>query len=212
MIKPSDLRHCSITAIVCFAVATSAGVATAQDVKPSKDLLRAVRAGVPIDPATNVVPATMPGKLSRRTIEALGIKPEQLHEDRAHTYSASRLEDDKGRLTVFYASAVKQGDRWVFFAQELPAETVRTGSEIQLAFDTERDARYLVDFVLDSAQQDFAVVTGETRTDQAPAAGHLAVVVTGTGKRLTVRALPLGDAGYQTRHFTLFQVTVTPIS
>ena len=63
----------------------------------------------------------------------------------------------------------------------------------------------------DSADQNFAVVTGDSRTDQAPSAGHLALVVTGTGKRLTLRVLPLGDSGYQTRRFTLFQVTVTPV-
>jgi hypothetical protein len=193
-------------------VAATAALATAQEpVKPSRDLMRAIRAGVPVDPATGVVPASAPGKLSRRTIEALGVKPEQLHEERAATYTPTRLEDEKGRLSVFYASLVKQGSRWVFFGQELPAETVRTGSEIQFEFDTERDARYLVDFALDSAEQNFAVVTDEQRTDQAPAAGHLALVVTGTGKRLTLRVLPLGDANYQTRRFTLFQVTLTPV-
>jgi hypothetical protein len=193
-------------------VAATAALATAQEpVKPSRDLMRAIRAGVPVDPATGVVPASAPGKLSRRTIEALGVKPEQLHEERAATYTPTRLEDEKGRLSVFYASLVKQGSRWVFFGQELPAETVRTGSEIQFEFDAERDARYLVDFALDSAEQNFAVVTDEQRTDQAPAAGHLALVVTGTGKRLTLRVLPLGDANYQTRRFTLFQVTLTPV-
>ena len=208
MLRPSDFRRCSFAIIA----AASAALVTAQEnPKPSKDLVRAVRAGVPVDPATAVFPATMPGKLGRRTLEALGVKPEQVHEERAVTYSATRLEDDNGRLTVYYASLVKQGNRWVFFGQELPEETVRTGSEIQLAFDTERDARYLVDFALDSGEQDFAVVTGESRTDQATASGHLALVMTGTGKRLTLRVLPLGDTGYQTRHFTLFQVTVTPI-
>ena len=88
---------------------------------------------------------------------------------------------------------------------------MRTGSELQLAFDTERDARYLVDFALDSAEQNFVVVTGDSRSDQAPSNGHLALVVTGTGKRLIVRALPFGDDKHQTRDFTLFEVTVTPI-
>jgi len=208
MIGRNGVRHILFAIIVA---ATAALVAAQENVKPSKDLIRAIRAGVPADPATGVVPATMPGKLGRRTVEALGVKPEQLHEERAVSYSATRLEDDKGRLSVFYASVVKQSGRWVFFGQELPEETVRTGSEIQLAFDTERDARYLVDFALDSGQQNFAVVTGESRTDQAPTSGHLALVVTGTGKRVTLRVLPLGDTDYQTRHFTLFQVTVTPI-
>jgi hypothetical protein len=208
MIKPT-VSHRIVTGIV--ALATAAIAFAQQPVKPSSDLLRAIRAGVPIDPATNVAAASMPGKLSRRALTALGIKPEELQEDRATTYSATRLEDEKGRLSVFYASLVKEGSRWVFFGQELPAETVRTGSELQLAFDTERDARYLVDFALDSAEQNFAVVTGDARTDQAPSNGHLALVVTGTGRRLTVRALPLGDEKHQTRDFTLFEVTVTPI-
>jgi len=208
MITSHSIRY----VLVAIIVAASAALVTAQEnLKPSKDLIRAIRAGVPTDPAAGVVPATMPGKLGRRTIEALGVKAEQLQEDRAVTYSATRLEDDKGRLSVFYASVVKQGGRWVFFGQDLPEETARTGSEIQLAFDTDREARYLVDFALDSGQQNFAVVNGESRTDQAPANGHLALVATGTGKRLTLRVLPLGDTGYQTRHFTLFQVTVTPI-
>src|SRR4029078_6510955 len=103
------------------------------------------------------------------------------------------------------------GSRWVFFGQELPAETVRTGSELQLAFDTERDARYLVDFALDSAGPQLALVTGDARTDQAPSNGHLALVVTGTGKRLTVRALPLGDEKHQPRDFPMFEGAVKPI-
>jgi hypothetical protein len=195
---------------IIAAVMTPIAIAQ-QPVQPSRDLLRAVRAGVPIDPATNVAPAAMPGKLNRRALAALGIKPEELHEERAATYSAAQLENDKGRLSVFYASIVKQGGRWVFFGQDLPTETVRTGSEIQLAFDTESDARYLVDFALDSAEQSFAVVTGDSRTDQAPANGHVAFVAAGTGKRLTIRVLPLGDQQHQTREFTLFEVTVTPI-
>ena len=52
---------------------------------------------------------------------------------------------------------------------------------------------------------------GDTRTTFAPSGGHLALVATGTGKRLGVRALPLGDATRQSLRFTLFQVTVTPI-
>ena len=99
----------------------------------------------------------------------------------------------------------------MFWFEEQPQETVRRGSEIQLAFDTQRDARYLVNFAVDSAQQEFAVVIGDTRTTIAPSLGHLAVVATGTGKRLTLRALPLGDVAHQSLRFTRFQVTVTPI-
>jgi len=208
MFKPKATRHI-VPGIIALATA-AIGIAQ-QPVKPSRELMRALQAGVPVDPATNVAPATMPSKLSRRALTALGIKAEELQEDRATTYSATRLEDEKGRLSVFYASLVKQGGRWVFFGQDLPSETVRTGSELQLAFDTERDVRYLVDFALDSAAQNFAVVAGVSRVDQAPSSGHLALVVTGTSKRLTVRALPLGDEKHQTRDFTLFEVTVTPI-
>jgi hypothetical protein len=194
------------------ALASLALAASAQNpVKPSKDTLRAAILAAPVDPATQVDPASMPGKLGRRALQALGLKAEQLHEERAATYSATHLEDDRGRLSVYFASVVKQGDRWVFWSPELAKETSLPGSEMQFAFDTERDARYLVDFALDTAEQDFGVLIGDTRIDQAPIAGHLAVVATGTGKRLVVRALPLGDANTKTLRFTLFQVTVTPV-
>jgi hypothetical protein len=182
-----------------------------QPIPLSKDTTQAAKLGVPIDPATRVDPASFPGKLGRRALAALGVEQDQLHEERAASYSASHLEDEHGTLTVYYASVVKQGSRWVFWAEEQPQEVVRKGSEIQLAFDTQRDARYLLDFALDSAQQDFAVVIGDMRTTVAPSGGHLALVATGTGKRLTVRVLPLGDATRQSLRFTLFQVTVTPI-
>jgi hypothetical protein len=197
---------------VAFGAALLAGFAWAQQpVKPSKEATQAAKLAVPIDPATRVDPASLPGKLGRRALAALGVEQDQLNEAREATYSATHLEDEHGALTVYYASVVKQSSRWVFWAEEQPQETARKGSEIQLAFDTQRDARYLVDFALDSAQQDFAVVIGDMRTTQAPSVGHLAVVATGTGKRLTLRALPLGDATRQSLRFTLFQVTVTPI-
>jgi hypothetical protein len=82
---------------------------------------------------------------------------------------------------------------------------------VQLTLATTKGARYLVDFVLDSDAQQFAVVSGDTRTTQAPELGHLALVVSGTGKPHKVRVLPLGDATYKSRRFTLFRVTVTPI-
>jgi hypothetical protein len=195
-----------------LALASLALAASAQNpVKPSKDTLRAAILAAPVDPATQVDPASMPGKLGRRALQALGLKAEQLHEERAATYSATHLEDDRGRLSVYFASVVKQGDRWVFWSPELAKETSLPGSEMQLAFDTERDARYLVDFALDTAEQDFAILIGDTRIDQAPVGGHLAAVATGTGKRLVVRVLPLGDANTKTLRFTLFQVTVTPV-
>jgi hypothetical protein len=198
---------------VAFGAAALAALAAAQQtpVKPSKETTQAAKLAVPIDPATRVDPASFPGKLGRRALAALGIEQDQLRAERAATYSATHLEDEHGALTVYYTSVVKQSSRWVFWAEEQPQETVRRGSEIQLAFDTQRDARYLVDFALDSPQQDFAVVVGDTRATQAPSVGHLALVVTGTGKRLTLRALPLGDAAHQSLRFTLFQATITPI-
>jgi len=96
--------------------------------------------------------------------------------------------------------------------RDLAKETARSGSEIQITLDTAQGARYLVDCALDSAEQEFAVVTDETRTTQAPQLGHLAVVLIGNGPEQKVRVLPLGDANYKSRRFTLFQVTVTPIS
>ena len=198
--------------VVALAGGVLAASALAQlPVQPSKEATQAAKLAVPIDPATRVDPASFPGKPGRRALAALGVEQDQLHEERAATYSASHLEDEHGALTVYYASVVKQGSRWVFWAEEQPKETARRGSEIQLAFDTQRDARYLVDFALDSAQQDFAIVIDDTRTTLAPSLGHLAIVATGTGKRLTLRALPLGDAAHESLRFTLFQVTVTPI-
>jgi hypothetical protein len=203
---------CVRSLLVALGAVALAALASAQvPVKPSKETTRAAQLGVPIDPVTRVDPASPPVKLGRRALAALGLEQDPLHDERAATYSAAHLEDENGELTVYYASVVKQAKRWVFWAEELPQQTVRRGSEIQLAFNTQRDARYLVDFALDSAQQDFAVVIGDTRTTQAPAVGHLALVVNGTGKRLTLRALPLGDGAHQALRYTLFQVTVTPI-
>ncbi len=180
-------------------------------VRPTSDVLDAIALDVPIDPATRVDPATRPREIGRRTLEPLGLAAEQLATARAVTYSAAQLEDASAMLEVFYASVVKDGDRWVFWSEDLPKETARAGSEVQLTLRSEKGARYLVDFVLDSAEQPFAVVVGETRTTQAPDLGHLALIVTGTGKDDKVRLLPLGDASYKSRRFTLFQVTVTPI-
>ena len=204
-------KRARAAAVVVGAVLLAPFAWAQQPTPLSKDTTQAAKLGVPIDPATRVDPASFPGKLGRRALAALGVEQDQLHEERAATYSATHLEDEHGALTVYYASVVKQGSRWVFWSEEQPQEVVRKGSEIQLAFDTQRDARYLLDFVVDSAQQDFAIVIGDTRTTFAPSGGHLALVATGTGKRLGVRALPLGDATRQSLRFTLFHVTVTPI-
>jgi hypothetical protein len=59
---------------------------------------------------------------------------------------------------VFYASVVKDGDRWLFWNEDLPKETVRAGSEVQLTLRMEKGARYLVDIALDSAEQQSAAV------------------------------------------------------
>ena len=68
---------------------------------------------------------------------------------------------------------MKDRDRWVFWSEDLPTETTRAGSEVQLTLDLAKGTRYLVDFVLDSAEQQFAVVVGDMRTTQAPALGTL---------------------------------------
>jgi hypothetical protein len=204
-------KRAGASAAACITALLVASASAQQPVPLSKEATQASKLGVPIDPATRVDPASFPGKLGRRALATLGVEQDQLHEDRAAIYSATHLEDEHGALTVYYASVVKQGSRWVFWAEEQPQEIVRKGSEVQLAFDTQRDARYLVDLALDSAQQDFAVVIGDMRTTIAPSVGHLTLVATGTGKRLTLRALPLGDATRQSLRFTLFQVTVTPI-
>jgi hypothetical protein len=193
-------------------VATWSLAAFAQNpVRPTTELMQASTLGVPIDPVTRIDPARMPGDLGRRTLEPLGLTAEQLATARSVTYSAAHLEDAAGALQVFYANVVKDRDRWVFWSEDLPTETARAGSEVQLTLDTAEDTRYLVDFVLDSAEQQFAVVVGDTRTTQAPALGHLALIVTGTGKEEKVRLLPLGDASFKSRRFTLFHVTITPI-
>jgi len=182
-----------------------------EPVKPSKDVTRAATLAVQIDPATRVDAAQLPNDIGRRALEALGLSSEQLQRGRAVTYSATHLEDDGGELAVYFASVVKHNGRWVFWSADVPRETVRAVSEVQLSFATQRDARYLVDFALDSGPQEFALVSAETRTTQAPLNGHLALVVTASGKEHKIRLLPLGDAQFNARWFTLFNVTVTPI-
>jgi hypothetical protein len=185
--------------------------AQSNPVRLTTDVLEAATLDVPIDPATRVDPASLPRPIGRRTLEPLGLTAERLVTARAARYSAARLEDAAGSLAVFHASVVKNRDRWVFWSEDLPQEATRAGSEVQLTFDTENGARYLVDFVLDSAEQQFALVVGDTRTTQAPEFGHLALVVTGTGRDVKLRLLPLGDASFKSRRFTLFEVAVTPI-
>jgi hypothetical protein len=188
-----------------------AALAQNNPVRLPSDVTDAIALDVPIDPATRVDPADLPREIGRRTLEPLGLTAEQLATARSVTYSAEHLEDVSGTLQVFYTSVVKDGGRWVFWGEDLAKETTRAGSEVQLTFATTNGARYLVDFVLASAEQQFAVVSGNTRTTQAPEVGHLALVVTATGKDHKVRLLPLGDASFKSRRFTLFRVTVTPI-
>jgi hypothetical protein len=192
-------------------IARMSVVVAQQPVKLPEEVERAAVMGVPLDPQTRVDPARMPGDLGRRALEALGLREDQLAAARAATYSPLRLEDAAGRLAVYYSSLVKQGDRWVFWSEDLPRETTRQAGEVQVSFDTARGARYLVDFVMDSAPQEFAVVAGETRTTRTPVSGHLALIVEGTGREQKVRALPLGDSQFSARRFTLFHVTVTPL-
>jgi len=207
MSTKSILRVAALTMVAIWPLAAFAQ----NPVRPGTELFEANALGVPIDPSTRVDPATMPRDLGRRTLEPLGLAAEQLQAARTVTYSVEHLEDASGALEVFYASVVKDEGRWVFWAEDLAKETTREGSEVQLTLATTNGARYLVDFVLDSAEQQFAVVSGDTRTTQAPEVGHLALIVAGTGKDHKVRLLPLGDASYKSRRFTLFRVSVTPI-
>lgn len=180
-------------------------------VRLTDDVVEANALGVPIDPATRVDPSSMPRDIGRRTLEPLGLTDEQLDAGLAVSYSPTHLEDDAGTLQVFFASVVRDKGRWVFWSEALPKDAARQTSEVQLTIPTTKGVRYLVDFVLDSDEQQFAVVSGDARTTQAPALGHLALVVTGNGKDHKVRLLPLGDASSKSRRFTLFRVTVTPI-
>jgi hypothetical protein len=167
--------------------------------------------GIPVDPATRVVVARPPAQIGRRALEALGLTREQLDTERAVTYSVTNLGDDAGRLAVFYASLLKQGQRWIFWSDDIPKAVVRPATEVQLTLDADREARYLIDFVLESGAQEFAVVVGDARTSQTLSDGHIAVVITGTGRAQTVRVVPLGDEQTHARHFTLFEVIVTPV-
>ena len=202
------LRLAGLVAIAAW----SCGASAQNPVRPTQDLFDANAAGVPIDPETRVDPASMPRDIGRRVLEPLGLKDEQLEAALATSYSATHLEDDAGALEVFFASVVRDKGRWVFWSEALPKDATRQTSEVQLTIPTTKGVRYLVDFVLDSDEQQFAVVSGDARTTQAPQLGHLALVVTGSGKDHKVRLLPLGDATYKSRRFTLFRVIVTPIA
>lgn len=207
------MRAKAFSRLLCLAAAAwSCGVLAQNPVRLTDDVVEANALGVPIDPATRVDPSSMPRDIGRRTLEPLGLKEEQLAAARAVTFSPTHLQDDAGALEVFYASVVRDDGRWVFWSEALPKETAREGSEVQLTLATTKGARYLVDFVLDSDEQPFAVVSGDARTTQTPQLGHLALVVTATGREHKVRLLPLGDASYKSRRFTLFRVTVTPIA
>jgi hypothetical protein len=198
-------------AVLAAAAAWYGGASAQNPVRPTQELFEANALGVPIDPATRIDPASMPRDIGRRTLEPLGLAEEQLVTARAVTYSAEHLADESGALQVFYTSVVRDDGRWVFWAEDLPKEAARAGSEVRLELATTNGVRYLVDFVIDSDEQQFAIVSGDTRTTQAPSSGHLALIVTGTGRDHTVRLVPLGDASRKSRRFTLFRVTVTPI-
>jgi hypothetical protein len=180
-------------------------------VRVPDDIANAAVTGVPVDPATRVVIVRPPAQIGRQALEALGLTREQLDTERAVTYSPMHLEDEAGRLAVFSASLLKQGQRWIFWSDDIPKAAAPPSVEVQITLEAERDARYLVDFALESGAQEFAVVNGEARTSQTPSGGHIAVVVTGTGRAQTVRVLPLGDEQTHARHFTLFNVIVTPL-
>jgi len=208
----STKAHFGIAGLAAVAAWPLATLAQNNPVKPTQELFEANAAAVPIDPATRIDPASMPRDIGRRTLEPLGLTGEQLDAPLAGNYSATHLEDDAGALQVFFASVVRDDGRWVFWSEAQPKDTARQGSEVQMTIATTKGVRYLVDFVLDSDEQEFAVVSGDVRTTQTPSFGHLALIVTGTGKEHKVRLLPLGDASYKSRRFTLFRVTVTPIA
>jgi hypothetical protein len=204
-------RYGAVTALCCIAACPV--VAAAQNpVRPTAELFEANALGVPIDPATRIDFADPPRDIGRRTLEALGLAADQLATERAVALDATRLQDALATLEAFYVSVVRDQGRWVFWSEDLPKETAREGSEVQLTLATAKDVRYLVDFVLDSAEQPFAVVSGDARTTVTPALGHIALIVAGSGKAHKVRVLPLGDASYKSRRFTLFRVVVTPIA
>ena len=202
------LRLAGLAAVAAW----SCGVSAQNPVRLTGDVLQANALGVPIDPETRIDPGQMPREIGRRTLEPLGLTTEQLVTPRAISYSPTHLEDASGALQVFYSSVVKDESRWVFWSEALPKEMARESTEVQLTLATTNGVRYLVDFALDSDEQQFAVVSGDARTTQAPELGHLALIVTGTGREHKVRLLPLGDATYKSRRFTLFRVTVTPIA
>jgi hypothetical protein len=209
--RPQRRSRCTaISAAVLLGTSLSV-LAQQTIVRVPDDVAGASVTGVPVDPATRVVVARPPAQLGRGALEALGLTREQLATERAVTYSPMHLEDDAGRLAVFYASLLKQGSRWIFWSDDIPKAVVRPASEMQMTLDVDRDARYLVDFVLQSGPQEFAVVVGDTRTSLTPNDGHIAVVITGTGRAETIRVVPLGDEQTHARHFTLFDVIVTPI-
>lgn len=208
MRRNGSLAFCGLATLLLSSLAASA---QSNPVGLTRDVLEAATLDVPIDPATRVDPASLPGDLGRRALASLGLTAEQLATERTATYSATKLDDELGSLTVFYASVVRDRERRVFWSEDLPRDAERASSEVQLTFDTQSGARYLVDFVLDSAEQEFAVVVGNTRTTQAPERGHVALVVTGTGREVKLRLLPLGDASFKNRRFTLFEVSITPL-
>jgi hypothetical protein len=189
-----------LAALLTVAAPPFAAIAQNNPVRLTDDVLEASALGVPIDPSTRVDPATMPRDIGRRTLEPLGLTEDQLATERA-----------SGTLEVYYTSVVQDEGRWVFWGEELPKAAPRAGSELQLTVRTQNGVRYLVDFVIDSAEQPFAVVSGDARTTETAERGHLALIVTGTGREHKVRVLPLGDASFKSRRFTLFRVTVTPI-
>jgi hypothetical protein len=205
------MQGCLRLAGLAAVAAWCSGAAAQNPVRPTEEFFEANALGVPIDPKTRIDPASMPREIGRRTLEPLGLTTEQLVTPRAISYSATRLEDASGALEVFYASVVRDEGRWVFWSEALPKDATREGAEIQLTLATTNGVRYLVDFAVDSDEQQFAVVSGDVRTTQAPSFGHVALVVNGTGKQHKIRLLPLGDASYKSRRFTLFRVTVTPI-
>ena len=206
-------RHAPFAAFAITLLATPLA-ALPQNLKPGKDVLQAATLALPIDPAAQLQRRFEGGYADiaghAEILRDLGLTPGQVRE-RWPLYTVDRLSDHRGSLAVFSANLVDRRGVHSLQTDDVPKGSTRNMPEVQLSFDTERGVRYLLDVVVYSGGQAFALVVGDTRTDGVPVFGHLLVIAPGTGHREKVRALPLGDAEFAARQFTLNFVSVTPI-
>jgi hypothetical protein len=173
---------------------------------------RAVLQGI-VDPSTRIRVAKLPTPLERsQALARLDLRPTDLQNGNAVTYSADRLADRNGELTAFWVSIFKQEGRWVIWSDGLATNSPGAAGNISVTFASERGKRYVVDFAIDSAPQQFVVAASNgPRASQGLVDGHLATVVAGTGGRQSVRIIPEGAGGLAALPFTLFYVKVTPL-